>query len=474
MPDAPPPSPPERTEAPTFAVVGQPNKGKSSIVATLAEDDRVDIRPESGTTRVARRFTASGRDGTPLYTLIDTPGFQRARRALDWMKRHETTAADHPEAVRRFVEGHRRDPRHADEVELLSPIVAGAAVLYVVDGSTPFGPEYEPEMEILRWTGRPSMALINPIGEADHVEAWRRALGQYFRVVRVFNALAVEFDKRIALLEAFSQLDESWEGPMRRAAVVLREQREVRREASAQVIAAMLLDVLTLRERRKLETRADPTPHKPALEQKLRDRIRARERACRQQVQALYRHHRLELDEDELDVLGDDLFSEATWTAFGLSRGELAKLGGFGGALAGGAAGASIDLTLGGLSGLAPTLLGTAAGGLGGALGGWWTSDRLAKIRVLDQPLGGKLLEAGPIQNPNLRFVLLGRAVAHHHLVANRTHAQLGVAAVSPPPKWPDDRKRRLARLFRDIARGKAPLDALTARAKAEIEPLLA
>ena len=50
-----------------------------------------------------------------------------------------------------------------DECELLRPIVEGAGILYVVDGSVPYGPEYEAEMEILRWTGRPSMAVINPI-----------------------------------------------------------------------------------------------------------------------------------------------------------------------------------------------------------------------------------------------------------------------------------------------------------------------
>ena len=37
---------------PVFAIVGHPNKGKSSIVATLAEDDDVAISPRPGTTTV--------------------------------------------------------------------------------------------------------------------------------------------------------------------------------------------------------------------------------------------------------------------------------------------------------------------------------------------------------------------------------------------------------------------------------------
>ena len=45
-----------RPPHPTFAIVGHPNKGKSSIVATLAEDESVSISPDPGTTRVARSF----------------------------------------------------------------------------------------------------------------------------------------------------------------------------------------------------------------------------------------------------------------------------------------------------------------------------------------------------------------------------------------------------------------------------------
>ena len=38
------------------------------------------------------------------------------------------------------------------EVELLRPIVNGAGIIYVVDGAVAYGPDYEAEMEILRWT----------------------------------------------------------------------------------------------------------------------------------------------------------------------------------------------------------------------------------------------------------------------------------------------------------------------------------
>lgn len=61
------------TKAPVFAVVGHPNKGKSSIVATLSQNDAIAIALEPGTTRARQDYPLSV-DGEKLYTLVDTPG----------------------------------------------------------------------------------------------------------------------------------------------------------------------------------------------------------------------------------------------------------------------------------------------------------------------------------------------------------------------------------------------------------------
>ncbi len=143
---------------PTFAVVGRPNKGKSSIVATLARDDSVYIDAKAGSTREANSYPMKV-DGETLYVLVDTPGLQRARAVLDWLNAHCSDAAARPETVRAFVEQHEGDPNYRDECQALRPVVDGAGIIYVVDGSCPYGVDYEAEMEILRWSGQPSLAL---------------------------------------------------------------------------------------------------------------------------------------------------------------------------------------------------------------------------------------------------------------------------------------------------------------------------
>ena len=58
---------------------------------TLALDDSVQISDTPGTTSKKRSFPLKV-DGKILYELIDTPGFQRARRVLSWLEQHDVSA----------------------------------------------------------------------------------------------------------------------------------------------------------------------------------------------------------------------------------------------------------------------------------------------------------------------------------------------------------------------------------------------
>ena len=228
---------------PVFAVVGRPNKGKSSIVATLARDDSVHIAPGAGSTRKARHFPMQV-DGETLYELVDTPGIQRARSVMAWLNEHCSDAASRPEAVRRFVQEHADDPHFRDECQMLQPIVQGAGIIYVVDGSCPFGADYEAEMEILRWTGRPSLAVINPIESDDYIEEWTAGLGQYFRTVRVFDAHRAETRKQLDLLALFGHLDTDWQQPLERAVTILEEERRLQHQTASFLITDLIVDSL--------------------------------------------------------------------------------------------------------------------------------------------------------------------------------------------------------------------------------------
>ena len=399
---------------PRFAIVGHPNKGKSSLVATLSSDVSVPIAAESGTTRAAQSYPMRV-GGETLYELVDTPGFQRARRALAWMQERAHSAAERPQVVRQFVAEMADDPAFEAEVELLRPIAEGAGIIYVVDGAVPYGAEYEAEMEVLRWSGQPSLAVINPIGARTYVSAWRDALGQYFKVVREIDVLAAGLEQRIELLQAFGELKDSWRGALKGATAALLAERDRARERSAQEIAHMLVTCLTAHFSRELDDSSNESAVKAALEDDLRNALRAAERTARMQIEAIYQHASMDRQEQVLDLLEADLFAERTWALFGLDRMKLAGLGSTGGA----AAGLGLDALVGGASLFAGAALGAIAGGAAA----WFAADQFADVSREDLPLGEQVLTVSAAGNRNLPFVLLGRARMHHQLVARRSHA---------------------------------------------------
>jgi len=440
---------------PTFAVVGHPNKGKSSIVATLAEDERLAIGPTPGTTRRASAHTFSI-DGEPQYVLVDTPGFQRAGAVLEWLESRATTASARPALVAEFVSSHAADEKFRDECELLRPIVEGAGILYVVDGSKPYGAEYELEMQILQWTGRPRMALINLIGEEDHTAEWRQALDQYFSIVRVFDAVAADFDTRVSLLRAFGELDAGWRPPLERAVTALIDERDRRRHRSAGEIAGCLVDSLVMTERASLPEGAAIEPLQSSLIDRLKRNLRRREERCQEAVQSIYRHRDLPREASDQVLLDEDLFTETGWELFGLSRQRLVITGALTGAVAGG----GIDLLLGGAS----LALGAGIGALIGGAGAWLGGSELARVRVLGESIGGQVVQVGPVKAPNFPWVLLGRAWLHHQLVSERNHAYREAISLAVKGEQnlmdtlPDDLVRALARTIGQVrSRGDDP-----------------
>jgi hypothetical protein len=100
---------------------------------------------------------------------------------------------------------------------------------------------------------------------------------------------------------------------------------------------------------------------------------------------------------------------------FGLTRRQLIATGALGGAAAGGV----IDLAVHGAS----LLMGSGLGAVAGGVSAWLTADRIAHIKVLGHPLGGRELSIGPMRNINFPYVVLGRALLHQRLVEKRTHA---------------------------------------------------
>lgn len=467
---------------PTLVIVGRVNRGKSSILSTLAEDDSVVISPEPGTTREVHRFPLKV-DGEALFQMVDTPGFEDAPRALRFLKEREGSAANRRELVESFVRHFEGGEEFTQECRLLRPILDGGAILYVVDGSHPYRVNYEAEMEILRWTGQPRIALINQTSARDHTAEWRAALGQFFSIVRVFNAHQAGFRDRIGLFEGLREIDERWRPAFDRAIDALEHDWERRRRQAARAIAGMVVQALLHTRSVVVGKEEGIGPHRRRIEESFHDDLRKLEEASRREVEALYLHRGLVRRELPISrpVLDEDLFSKKTWETLGLTLPQLVGVG----FAAGAGTGGMLDVVTGGTLFGAGLVTGGLAGG-GAAL--YFGTSRFEKAGdILRYLQGGRTLVVGPHRNPNLAWILLDRALLHYVSVRDRAHGKRdllklensvegGAARAGYVTNLAEEKRRALAGVVAGLRsrKGDSRRDELQQRLAEQLESLLA
>lgn len=395
-----------------FCVVGHPNKGKSSIVATLTEIDSIIIGPESGTTRSSDSFDFSV-DQTVLLTLTDTPGFQRAREVLHWLQQQDVPPHARADRVRAFLSEPTHAQRFPDEVALLTPVMQGAGIVFITDASGPVSASDLAEMEILRWTGQPRMAVINPMGNSQvhantyHAE-WRQTLNQYFQWVREFDPLQAPLEARIKLLSAMSELLDSSTVPK---LIDHLKQREVLRVRQlAEEVARYWSEQIT----RSLDIEAFSS--ELAAEQALQKALNEAETIVFQHWLTHFNYTHLAI-ESQPDWLSDypALMNTEHWSYWGLRPQQLLWVTG----AAGAAAGSLVDVGTAGGS----MLLGAITGGVLGTASGWLMSKQVPGSRF-KLPGVRKHQHIGPVKHPNFPFVLMARALSFVKQLSSRTHAR--------------------------------------------------
>ncbi|RTZ95934.1 MAG: DUF3482 domain-containing protein [Deltaproteobacteria bacterium] len=403
---------PERT--PAFAIVGHPNEGKSSVVSTLAENDRVRISPTPGETVVCQSFPVTI-DGREIIRFIDTPGFQNPRKTFRWMQAH---AEYDDRIVQAFIDIHADDPDLSQDCELLTPIARGAGVIYVVDGSRPLRSMDKAEMEILRLTGAPRMAIINcKEDDTRYLDQWKTAFRRHFNAIRVFNAHQATYAERISLLESLKGIDQDWIAPLSTVISAFKKDWDHRKTLTAEIIITMLTESLEFSLTKNHAEDADEESLKKKLFAKYIRAVGKIEKTAHQRIRKLYKHNIFNYDLPPQSIVHQDLFNEKTWQVLGLSRKQLATLAG----ITGGTIGAAVDVAAHGLTFGLFTLIGGAVGAGWAAFGG---GRRLAEKKVAGMALGGHQIRVGPNENIQFLYILIDRVFIFYAHIINWAHGR--------------------------------------------------
>ncbi|AZG88660.1 DUF3482 domain-containing protein [Pseudomonas syringae pv. pisi str. PP1] len=348
----------DSTRAIRLAVVGHTNVGKTSLLRTLTGDvsfGEVSHRPS--TTRHVEGARLSV-DGEALVELYDTPGLEDAIALLDYLERLDRPGErlDGPARLTRFLEGSEARQRFEQEAKVMRQLLYSDAGLYVIDAREPVLAKYRDELAVLASCGKPLLPVLNFVSAQQHREPeWREALSRLglHALVR-FDSVAPPEDGGRRLYESLALLLESARPRLERLIDDQEKQRTAKRHSAARLIAELLIDCAACR--RSVETTADQ--EQQAVEA-LRKAVRQREQQCVEALLKLYAFRKDDVSSSDLPLMdgrwGDDLFNPETLKLMGVRVG--------GGVAAGAAAGAGVDLMVGGLTLGAAALVGAIAGG---------------------------------------------------------------------------------------------------------------
>ena len=409
---------------PEFAILGHPNEGKSSVLSTLAEDDSVRVSPIPGETTVCRTFPVIV-DGREVLRFTDTPGFQNPGRVLVELKKRLKEGGDALAEFRRYAQA---IPELHDDCELLLPVERGAGIIYVVDGSRPVRNVDRAEMEILRLTGKPRMAVINcKDRDESHLHEWKNEFRKNFNSNRVFNAHRATYAERLALLEALKSIDQDWHQPLSQVVLAFTRDWAARTEATVDIVTAMLRDCLSLELRAPVSGDEEARTRREQLFRRYGEALVTRERQAHEGIRQLFKHNIFDYQLPPHSLVHADLFDERTWQLLGLNKKQVVIAGGLGGA----AIGVGLEMAAFGHGLGIFTVAGTVAGALGALFGGETFSS---KAELLGMPLGGEELVVGPARSIELLFVLLNRALLFYRHTINWAHGRRDYQAAAALP----------------------------------------
>jgi hypothetical protein len=399
---------------PEFAILGHPNEGKSSVLSTLAEDDSVRVSPTPGETTECRTFPVII-DGREVLRFTDTPGFQNPGRVLSELKKRAENEAN---PLKTFREYAATIPELHDDCELLGPVERGAGIIYVVDGSRPVRNVDRAEMEILRLTGKPRMAIINcKEDDNNYLPAWKTEFRKNFNSHRQFNAHRATYAERILLLETLKSIDQDWHQALSEVVTAFKKDWEARNNTTADIITSLLTGSLSLQLTGDVSSEGQADQCREKLFARYSETIGRMEKDAHQRIRNLFKHNIFRYALPPHSVLNKDLFDERTWQLMGLTRQQVIIAGGLGGA----AIGAGLDVAALGHGLGMFTAMGTLAGALGALFGGETFSDKATFMGI---PLGGKRVQVGPAKSIDLLFILLNRSLLYYQHTINWAHGR--------------------------------------------------
>jgi hypothetical protein len=341
-----------------IAIVGHTNTGKTSLVRTLLRDEKFgEIADAAGTTRSVERIAIYAGDEEVL-SLYDTPGLEDSSALLQALDDFSATmpGVSPGELMRKYVVQGEGQSEFDQENKVLLQALGSDVLLYIIDVREPLLGKYRDEVSILSKCGKPIIPVFNFIaGHEEALARWREQMAEFnLHAALEFDTVAFDFEAEKRLYQKLQSVHEPHYEALQSLIDYRQDIWQNLSRAAAQRIFDLLRDVTGYR--RVLETASDADL--ADAEAQMRGFVRKAEQRALKDLLTIFSFNQVDVELQQLPVEDGrwelDVFSPAALKAFGLNASSSA--------LTGAAAGAGVDLMVGGLSLGVATVIGAALG----------------------------------------------------------------------------------------------------------------
>lgn len=403
------------------AVVGHTNTGKTSLIRTMLRSSRFgEVEDAAGTTRHVEQAAISAGD-TPVLNLHDTPGLEDTLALHAYLKYAGSQARSVPPVriLQDFVANIADHDPLEQEAKVIRQVLQSDVLLYIIDVREPLLEKYRVELEILTRSAKPIIPVFNFVaGHDQELLRWRERLATYnIYATLEFDTVAFTFEAEKRLYQKIQTLVEQHYDSLQ---LLIDYRAKVWRQlclSGAKRITELIVSVACYRESK----RTDGNQIAQVLnEDHIRDFVRKAEQKCLNDLLAIFNFSEKDVAIQKIPVTDGhwelDIFAPGILKAYGLDVGSAAAKGA--------AAGAGIDLMVGGMS------LG-AASALGALAGAGWSTFRRYGDEIKAKIQGTKWLCA----DENTLQVLYLRQKQLLEKLMHRGHAANDTMQVDTPEK---------------------------------------
>jgi len=391
----------------TFAIIGKPNNGKSTIISALTFDDRIEIADEIGTTKKSEKYSYKY-NGQEVCTYFDTPGFEKANFIWNYIKEQKKSIPSTIQILENFIKEYRDDASHAKDREILDAITKSDFLVFVINISGNFNLDVAGyELKILKELKKRIVIFFNQIEKnKDYSSNWKNELEKCgIDNIHKIDPLNSQYENIVSILESLyhnSKGSKQYHNQLDRVINTFKTHYAENLNKSADLIAEYLKEVLQVE---VMMTKEEDKLNKN--HNLIQNEIDKKEKKVQKDLSKMWGYHEIKVEDKR------EKYDHEINKTISLSKKEKARITALIGA-------SIVGTTTGLLSGGFGAPAGAGMGLIGGALLGYFYDGKLYESNLFNKK---NVKISVSKNNIDLTIILLTRILEYIKTVISHGHA---------------------------------------------------